>query len=1095
MVSTSDPYKAQQSFRCKTKAKGSSSGENNAKNEKIGMDVQNKVSSGEKSGIDVKFRVAHNTSIQQNPYNKKRKTTKNNNNRNSNKSRGKAAQLEDPPIQRELQAGLVFEEDVDHDMQHNKKSALTQPSAKRNASKNNDDSSGDDSKNDSCLTKPSSAQEYAQHQITTRLTHNLPPILYHDPDFVAGCPSSIDGSKKQGKSLQPPKCRCRPAKPCVLDYSTKAGPNYDRPFWRCQKGRNGGCNHFGFAFTSHMTHWYRLGRHNGFSLVNSRLGYRAEDLVQGKVGDCWFLSALAVVAEREDLIGRLMGHGGIEKKVSDKYGVIEIQLFVDGYWKKIILDDFLPCIIDQQSEKEEENSIQLTLRRSMIDAGMDPSWHSTTTTDSTKSNTRRRVSSKFDPHSISDSCRVTLHELSEYLHYDRFSKDPSYRSNRNSQYFSCSHPLDRQVQTSDLAYSKTRQNQLWVSFIEKAYAKIHGSYKAISGGHVEEAFLDLTGAPTAVYNFDHHDFNPRQFWRDLMQFRRKRLPLGCGTSTSQGGIVGMHAYSILDVREIRNVGLDFFQDKIAQGTLGNVSGFTELDGTVRLLRIRNPHGQGEWKGEFSDRSSSWERLMANKSGNWKGSKGTVCLTVPQSPELKRTMKNDGTFWIDYDSFIMGFSNVDVVLAFKGNHAKSFDSNFPAKKSTHRCSRAFELSAVGQQPGEEGSYNETVEVYVMVIQKTKRGASLGRADRKVSYKACDVGILVGERGGDNDEVKLDAVDGRFFGMSSRNGHLRLIMNRSQPDKRLIIMPVSFGHPSATDEERSFVVRVVSDAPLLVRELPKIPQMNKVLQQYCFGRQVVSLSNAGTSQHRGTQGTRVVLLDTSLFKIMRIDCLAGGGGTVLVYLIVDDDKFSQLDPSKQAESISFCIEVNCRGMACRTAEGLEAHVVVSKGKKFEASWRRFSLSYSKENKSRLLAAVVQGGQDFQMGSVKCSLLKQDAQSAASGPMSKFVNSKKGAHVKPSVEKRKCRFANYKDFGLYSSTQTPPNSTRSECIDLSSNYGNASTLYQNQLPGINQNLDAAIIASIRESSAKVNSKPEATISFDKEIQDAIALSLKYN
>jgi len=63
------------------------------------------------------------------------------------------------------------------------------------------------------------------------------------------------------------------------------------------------------------------------------------------------------------------------------------------------------------------------------------------------------------------------------------------------------------------------------------------------GGHVEEAFLDLTGAPTIVYNFVHHNFNARQFWGELILFRKKRLPMGCGTSTSQGGIVGGHAYS------------------------------------------------------------------------------------------------------------------------------------------------------------------------------------------------------------------------------------------------------------------------------------------------------------------------------------------------------------------------------------------------------------------------------------------------------------------------------------------------------------------------------------------------------------------------
>jgi hypothetical protein len=68
--------------------------------------------------------------------------------------------------------------------------------------------------------------------------------------------------------------------------------------------------------------------------------------------------------------------------------------------------------------------------------------------------------------------------------------------------------------------------------------------------------------------------------------------MGCGTSSSAVGIIGMHAYSILDVREVKNVGVEFFADKLQDRTLGNVSGFTQFDGTVRLLQIRNPHGKG-----------------------------------------------------------------------------------------------------------------------------------------------------------------------------------------------------------------------------------------------------------------------------------------------------------------------------------------------------------------------------------------------------------------------------------------------------------------------------------------------------------------------
>ncbi len=411
----------------------------------------------------------------------------------------------DPPCQKELQAGLVFEEDVDHNTQHGRAS----PSSK--SFENDGHSSGDDEL-DSILTNPPSARIYSQHQLTTRLAHHLPPMLYHDLDFVAGSPATIDGSgARNSKSITPPKCRCRPPRPCRLAYSTKAGPNHDRPYYCCQKSRVGGCKFFSWAFTSHTLHWYRFGSHNGHVLVKSNRGFRAEDLVQGKVGDCWFLSALAVVAERNDLIGRLFGASSVtdggscfernvlmHPRTSDNFGVVEVKLFVDGFWKIIIMDDFLPCIIDLQSEDKEEDNIQLAIKRSLEDAGIEPKWHANTANIIEASidrredlrDSNRRVSSKFDPHSMADDCRQTLHEIHDFLHQDRFSKDPSYRSNPQSTFLgSCSRPLHRNVKTSDLAYSKARHNQLWVPFVEKAYAKIHGSYRAISGGQVEEAFL------------------------------------------------------------------------------------------------------------------------------------------------------------------------------------------------------------------------------------------------------------------------------------------------------------------------------------------------------------------------------------------------------------------------------------------------------------------------------------------------------------------------------------------------------------------------------------------------------------------------------
>ena len=124
-----------------------------------------------------------------NPYKKKRKTSSTNN------ATQRKGQLKNDlvPSTRELQAGLVFEEDVDHIQYTSASSSVakqgTKSSSKLGAIKNDGE---DDSDNDQ-LTKPTSAKDYAQHQLNTRIAHNLPPLLYHDPDFIAGNPATIDG--------------------------------------------------------------------------------------------------------------------------------------------------------------------------------------------------------------------------------------------------------------------------------------------------------------------------------------------------------------------------------------------------------------------------------------------------------------------------------------------------------------------------------------------------------------------------------------------------------------------------------------------------------------------------------------------------------------------------------------------------------------------------------------------------------------------------------------------------------------------------------------------------------------------------------------
>lgn len=119
--------------------------------------------------------------------------------------------------------------------------------------------------------------------------------------------------------------------------------------------------------------------------------------------------------------------------------------------------------------------------------------------------------------------------------------------------------------------------------LEKAFAKIHNSYDAISGGRPEQALVDLTNGVSELISFDSKEFkkmkNDGSFWQKLtVSCKDGHLLAASSNGTSDAvqsslGIVEGHAYSLLDCQEI--------------------------DGT-QLVQLRNPWGSSEWKGDWSD---------------------------------------------------------------------------------------------------------------------------------------------------------------------------------------------------------------------------------------------------------------------------------------------------------------------------------------------------------------------------------------------------------------------------------------------------------------------------------------------------------------
>eukprot|EP00965_Chrysotila_dentata_P039546 1314523-Pleurochrysis_carterae.AAC.2 len=91
-----------------------------------------------------------------------------------------------------------------------------------------------------------------------------------------------------------------------------------------------------------------------------------------------------------------------------------------------------------------------------------------------------------------------------------------------------------------------------------------------------------------------------------MHGRALRVSAACVGACVQVGLCGGHAYSILSVREART-----------------------SSGRVRLLRIRNPHGVGEWNGEWSDASAKWAELIADGDASARGANGArACQRAP-----------------------------------------------------------------------------------------------------------------------------------------------------------------------------------------------------------------------------------------------------------------------------------------------------------------------------------------------------------------------------------------------------------------------------------------------------------------------------------
>ncbi|XP_030609289.1 calpain-1 catalytic subunit [Archocentrus centrarchus] len=166
--------------------------------------------------------------------------------------------------------------------------------------------------------------------------------------------------------------------------------------------------------------------------------------------------------------------------------------------------------------------------------------------------------------------------------------------------------------------------EFWSALIEKAYAKLNGCYEALSGGSTSEGFEDFTGGVTEMYELgkapaDLHSIIRRAIERGSL--------LGCSidiTSTNDREAVTFkklvkgHAYSLTGAEEV-----------LYRGNL------------TKLVRIRNPWGEVEWTGAWSDNSKEWDYMDCTAKGRL------------------QNCSEDGEFWMSFNDFLREFSRLEI----------------------------------------------------------------------------------------------------------------------------------------------------------------------------------------------------------------------------------------------------------------------------------------------------------------------------------------------------------------------------------------------------------------------------------------------------
>lgn len=283
------------------------------------------------------------------------------------------------------------------------------------------------------------------------------------------------------------------------------------------------------------------------------------DILQGSLGNCYFLSAIATIAEEApDMIKRRFLSAG---RSSD--GIYAVMVRVTGMWKIVLVDDSMPA--------------------------------------------------------------------------------------------------KKNCGSSEFAFTRANGPELWVVLLEKVWAKLCGGYVNIIGGMPSEVFNTFTHAYTESLNIKR--VAEEVLWQKLLEGEKKNYLMSAGTGQKGGdkGLTPGHAYSLLRAKEVTDHGVK-----------------------TRLVELRNPWGEGEWSGEWSDSSDKWTKQLKE--------------------ECQVSTAEDGKFWMNLKDFMTYYEVCNICKIQKNWHDVQLNLN-----KSHTEQHLVSVITV----------EEDTKAYIQIHQKYKR----------------------------------------------------------------------------------------------------------------------------------------------------------------------------------------------------------------------------------------------------------------------------------------------------------------------------------------------------------------------------------------